>query len=230
MNANLTRAARLGLPVLLVIGAGSLLFSGFTTTQAQAWIAGLGHVGMIAFAGTSVVLMSLFMPKTAISISAGVLFGFPVGAILMTGIAITAALLNYTLGRWWLHDSIHAFLRQRAATNRAIGWLYAVRDVIGDAGFAMHLLARLAPIPTTIISYTCGASAARIGPFLGAATVGVVPQWLWVYSAAGAGKLGQNPDHDTASYLSVAFSVTIALAISILIPQAARKKMDARGT
>ncbi len=167
--------------------------------------------------------MSMLLPKTAISLAAGALFGTLLGSFLMLLIAVTAAVLNFAIGRWWLHDAILARL-QRASETGAVPWAGAVRDLAADAGLGFHLLIRLTPIPTMLISYAMGAAGAKLLPFAGAAALAVIPQMLWVHSGtlmsvSSDGQLGE------ARWISGIITLIAAIGISCVVPRAAMRRI-----
>ena len=123
----------------------------------------------------AVVAMSTMVPKTAISTLCGTLYSTPVGCLMITLVATTAATLNYGIGRF-----VYAI-----PSTPGTRW-HGVATTLRRGGWAMHFAVRLSPIPTMIISYLCGSLRCRVGPYLVAAVVASIPQWLWV-AAAGAG-------------------------------------------
>ncbi len=210
-----------------------LLFFGFDTGDLQVWLDRAGPWAPIAFIFAGIASMSVLVPKTAVSITAGALFGTAIGSLLMLVIAVVAAALNYAIGRWWLFESIDERLRDASRNDRAM-WLRAVRDVAAQAGFQFHFLIRLAPVPTTLISYAMGASGSRIRPFLAAAAVAVIPQTLWVHGGTAA-TLVADQDRSVLRWTGIVVSVLAAAAISVIIPRmavrrvAAMKRMQASG-
>ncbi len=211
-------------PTLLVACGIVLLASGIDIRDTQQWLRSLGIWAPFAFIFIAIALMSVLLPKTAISVTAGVLFGTTTGSVLMVIIAVTAATTNYCIGRWWLKDSIDQRLDTAATDQGKTRLLRTIRDMAGDAGFFSHLLVRLAPIPTMVISYSMGAAGARVRPYLLAAAVAVIPQMLWVHSGSVATSIG-TADSNVAQWTGVVVSVIMAILISILIPRAAMKRL-----
>ena len=197
--------------------------SGFDFRNLQAWLGQAGPWAPIAFACAGVLSMTVLVPKTVVSITAGALFGAPVGGVLMLFIAVTAAALNYSIARWWLFDSISRKLHENEQ-HGSFSWMGAVRELAADAGFRFHLLVRLTPIPTTLISYTMGASGSRLRPFLWAAAVAVIPQMLWVYGGTAAMMI-DDPNVSAIRWLSVIVSVLAAIAIGVIVPREAMRRM-----
>jgi uncharacterized membrane protein YdjX (TVP38/TMEM64 family) len=71
-----------------------------------------------------------------------------------------------------------------------------------------------------------GASGGRLRPFLLAAAVAVIPQTLWVHGGT-ATMLIDDPSPSGLRWTSVIVSVLAAIAISIIIPRMALKRVEA---
>ncbi len=179
------------------------------------------------FIGIGIALMSMILPKTALSLVAGAMFGTAVGASLMFIIASVAAAMNYFIGRWWLYRSIQI----RICKEESGSILKAVSQVGRDAGFGLHFLIRLAPIPTMLISYTMGAVGARFGPFLLAAIVGGVPQILWVHSGSVMSDVGA-ANQNLLRLISGIVALGVGITISVIVPKlvSSRIKMTSHQT
>jgi uncharacterized membrane protein YdjX (TVP38/TMEM64 family) len=218
------RSLRVVLPGLLICCGAALLLSDFDTGDLQNWLHRAGPWAPTAFIFAGITLMSVLVPKTVVSIAAGAFFGTSLGVLLMLIVAVMAAALNYAIGRWWLHDSIDQKLNTISSRDRDL-WARAVRDTARDAGFGFHFLMRLTPLPTTLISYGMGASGSRLRPFLIAAAVAVIPQALWVHSGTAAA-LWSQPDASALQWSSVVVSVTAAIAISVVVPRVAIRRIE----
>ena len=223
-NPRNRQSLRFLVPALLVTCGAMLVFLGSDTRDLRSWLQDAGPWAPLAFIFLGIASMSILVPKTAVSVTAGALFGTIVGSLLMLVIAVAAAGLNYAIGRWWLHESIRRNLTDADAQNRMM-WIRAVRDIARDAGFRFHFLVRMAPIPTTLISYAMGACGSKLRPFLLAAAVAVIPQSLWVHGGTAA-ILIDDPGASGLRWTSVIISVVAALAISILVPRMAMKRID----
>lgn len=218
------KSFRFLLPLLLVGCGMALLASDLDTGDLQDWLRWAGPWAPAAFIFAGVALMSILVPKTVVSIAAGALFGTSLGVALMLIVAVAAALLNYAIGRWWLHGAIDQKLCAAAQRDDA-EWVRAVRDTARDAEFGFHFLMRLSPLPTTLISYAMGASGSRLQPFLLAAAVAVIPQSLWVHSGTAASMLtGQNAS--ALQWASIVVACTAAVAISIVVPRVAIRRIE----
>lgn len=209
------RSSRWILPAGVVVFAVTLILYGFQPSTAAEWIQSLGAWAPVFYVLAGTMMMTFLVPKTAVSITAGALFGWSIGSLVMLITAVIAAGFNYSLGRWWLHRSV--------ATKTGPRWT-AIRNIATDAGLGTHILFRLTPIPTSAISYTMGAAGAKRAPFLAAAAIGVIPQWLWVQCGAAAISASEQK-HDVATWASLTISVAAAIILSLLIPKIVAKQM-----
>lgn len=210
------------MPVILICCGGLLVFSGLDFRDLQSWLRDTGHWAPLAFVLAGVLSMTVMVPKTIVSLSAGALFGTALGSLLMLIIAVSAAALNYSIARWWLYDSISRKLC-KTQHNGAV-WIRAIRELAADAGFRFHFLVRLTPIPTTLISYMMGASGSTMRPFLLAAAVAVIPQMLWVHGGT-AMKMIDDPNVSGLRWLGVIVSVFAAITIGVIVPGEAMKRV-----
>jgi len=207
---------------LLACGTGLVMF-GFRFSDLREAFSHYGEWTPLLFVLCGVAAMTVLVPKTAVSLSAGAIFGTLIGGFLMLLIAVAAATLNYSIARWWLHDTICSRL-DREHHSVSPTRLMAIRNLAAEAGFLFHLMVRLTPIPTTLISYTMGASGSRLKPFLWAAAVAVLPQLLWVQSGASAATIADGSS-STIHWFTVISSVAAAVITSILVPRLALQQL-----
>lgn len=214
------------LPVIPIACGISLMASGIDTGRQQE---SLRHIlaqadswAPLLFVIIAVLALTVLIPKTAVSLTAGALFGTAAGCLLMLLVAVTAAAINYAIGRWWLHAKV-----DRALDARGRGtWTRAVRDMAAEAGCGFHFLLRLTPLPTAVISYAMGASGSRFFPFLVGAAGSIIPQSLWVHggtAVTAAGETGAGP----LRWLGIVVSVVAAIAIGIVVPPLAMRRIEA---
>ena len=171
-------------PVLLVLAAvtmgGVLGIDGIKRLASE--IDFNSPIGMLGVAALATVLMSTCVPKTAMSLTMGSLYSMPVACVMVLSVATTAAAINYGIGRWWM--GTWQIENHSGDDADKAAWLRAIVRWGHRAGFATHFLIRMSPVPTMVISYACGGVRARFGPFIAAAAVAAVTQWVWVWVAA----------------------------------------------
>lgn len=208
------RSYRFLVPLTLVIAGAGLLMSGFEMASVRTWLESTGVWAPILFVFLAIASMSMVLPKTAVSISAGFLFGTQTGFAIMLLVATIAAALNFAIGHWWLHDSI----LRRSEQDERNPTLKAIRSVGKEAGFGFHFLVRLAPVPTMVISYTMGAIGAKKTPFLAAAMAGAIPQVLWVHCGSVMRTLGDSAQ-SSARLISGVVALVAGVLIAVIVPR-----------
>lgn len=166
--------------------------------------------------------MSVCIPKTFMSISAGALFGTWFGSGVMLILAVTAALLNYHIGRWLIHQPLAKNDEQDITNAQFV--VRSMAEMAADAGFKSHLLVRLTPVPTMVISYAMGSCRARQKPYLAAAAFAVIPQILWVHSGTAA-VLSNDTNATAAQWISIMIAILGGTLVAILVPREAMRRI-----
>ncbi|MFF7636842.1 TVP38/TMEM64 family protein [Kitasatospora sp. NPDC008050] len=177
---NLSRAARapwarLALLVLILAGAAASLLCWdprqVATAVPGAWRAP-AFVALFAF-GTLA-----FLPKPALNVAAGVLFGARWGVPLAVLGTTAGAVLAFGLGRGLGQRALRPLLRGRA--------LLALDRGLTEHGFRSVLLLRLVPgVPFQAVNLGAALSGVRVRPYLAATVLGVLPGTA-AYVVAGA--------------------------------------------
>ncbi|WP_164102460.1 TVP38/TMEM64 family protein [Candidatus Laterigemmans baculatus] len=210
---------------LALVGLGTAMGTGLgagpSAEQIAAFCDRAGDYAPLVFIAAGASLISAFVPKTAVSVSAGALFGTALGSLLMVCVATLAAAVSYSLARWLARERVAAWAAERPR------WA-AVRRLAGEGGFRLQLMLRLAPVPTMLISYACGAAGARPAPFLSAAAVAVVSQVPWVYSGAIAGSAVAG-GAGAAGWFSLALTVAASVALAVYLKRYAERELAAVG-
>jgi uncharacterized membrane protein YdjX (TVP38/TMEM64 family) len=179
--------------------------------SARAWLDRSGPTGPVLLAlGVGAALLGP-VPRTALSVLAGLVAGFWAGlAISLVGGllgGIGAFLLGRTLGR--------------PAVAALAGPRIAAADRFLDArGFGTVLALRLFPAaPFAVVSYAAGLSAVRPGPYLSATAVGLVPSTVLQVGAGASvahldrwAKLLTTPVATGIAVVVVGAAVVVALA------------------
>lgn len=212
---------RIWVPIALFLLGVIWLASGQSITVARLWLAEFGNAGPIGFIVIGTGLMSLFVPKTIVSIAAGGIFGMPDGFWILSLTAVVSAMINYQIGKWSLQGITRSINDGDTKIRRSLGRLASTAE---SGGVGFHLMVRLLPIPTTVISYSMGASDARQRPYLLAALLASVPQWLWVY----CGAMATDPTQTNAKWIGVLVSAGAAIAFSYWLSRHAQKMSEAR--
>lgn len=163
---------------------------------------------LFVLAGTMALV--LLVPKTPVSILCGALYGWSLGTALMMAVAFSAATINYCLGFYLFRSALETL----TISSRYKSWVPVLRQTTKVADLKMHVLIRLTPIPTSMISYVMGASGCKLKPFLIGSCLAVIPQSLWINVGANLNKL-------TSSQMNVfkigSFFISLLCAVAVSI-------------
>ncbi|MGY2065804.1 TVP38/TMEM64 family protein [Blastococcus sp. SYSU DS0619] len=160
---------RAGLLVALLLAGvfGALAVDLPSVAQVREWVDGGGPAtwGLLV-AGLVVVLLAP-VPRSVLSVIAGVVLGFGPGlAVALVG-GLLSAMAAFGLSR---------ALGRPAAERLAGPRLRRADRLVTERGFVSVLVGRLIPVmPFVVTSYGAGLSGVRFGSFLAATAVGIVP-------------------------------------------------------
>lgn len=189
-------------------------------TAIEAWVAGLGPWGPLAFVALFVIGTSLLVPESVLMVIAGTLFGLAEGGAVAVAGSLLAAGFQYALARRLLRGRIRAVLAakpQLAAIERAVR-----RDET-----RLQWLLRLTPLSPTLISYLLGAAGVRFGGFL-LACLAQLPQLFLELYLGHAGRhlasLAGDDGHPARLHdLALFGGLGLAIGLVVLLSQAARQ-------
>jgi uncharacterized membrane protein YdjX (TVP38/TMEM64 family) len=140
-------------------------------------ILALGHVAPVAIAVVGGLLLSVLVPRTAITIACGALLGAATGAATALAAAVIAAAATYYAGRWAGRGVLNARAGGRLA--RLDGWL-------NRRGLSAVLLVRFLPLaPFGLIGYAYGTTTVCRKRYLLGTTLASIPSAV-TYAVIGA--------------------------------------------
>jgi uncharacterized membrane protein YdjX (TVP38/TMEM64 family) len=174
---------RLVVLVVALVGVGvGLAIGGTDGARDLLTEVGESNWGFVAFVAAYALTVVLLLPGTLGTVTAGAVFGFPVGA--------AAALAGATIG------STCAFIISRAMGRNGAQSLFGSRlsnidDFIGRNDFTSILVLRLMPIvPFNLLNYGSGLTSVRLSRYVLASVIGMAPATLL---ATGLGAQADNP-------------------------------------
>ncbi|MGY1811907.1 TVP38/TMEM64 family protein [Blastococcus sp. SYSU D00820] len=198
--------------LLLVVAAGAaaaLLVDLPDVAAVRTWLDAAGWAGLPLLAlGTGIALLAP-VPRSALSVLAGVVAGFPAGLAVTLAGGLLGALGAFALGR----------RLGRPAVERLAGPRLRRADRLLSAhGFGTLFAVRLSPISFTVVSYAAALSAVRTGTYTAATAVGLVPgSVLYVGAGASLVHLDELVDRLTSPPVLVAAAVTVVVAAAVLL-------------
>jgi uncharacterized membrane protein YdjX (TVP38/TMEM64 family) len=156
--------------LVLVLAAGCVLALLVDVPDVATLRTWLDHRGAT---GWAVLLVGLALatlapvPRTALSVLAGVLAGFWGGLALALGSGVLGALAGFGLARWLGRETVTRLAGPRLARADAL---------LTRRGALAVMTGRLVPVtPFTLVSYAGGLSGIPVGPYLLGSAVGLVP-------------------------------------------------------
>jgi uncharacterized membrane protein YdjX (TVP38/TMEM64 family) len=152
-------------------------------TNALQWIEGLGNVGALAFIGLYIVATVAFLPGSALTLGAGLVFGVVMGSLYVFIGATIGATVAFLVGRY----VARGWVAKKIAGDRKF---QAIDEAVGRAGFKIVLLTRLSPIfPFNLLNYAYGVTGVSLKDYV-LASIGMIPGTvMYVYLGSLAGSL-----------------------------------------
>jgi uncharacterized membrane protein YdjX (TVP38/TMEM64 family) len=136
----------------------------------RGWLADAGTPGWAGLLVCLALATLAPVPRTALSMLAGVLAGFWGGLALAVGSGVLGALAGFALARW---------LGREAVTRLAGPRLAQADALLTRRGMVSVMTGRLIPItPFTLVSYAGGLSGIRLRDYLAGSALGLVPGTL----------------------------------------------------
>jgi uncharacterized membrane protein YdjX (TVP38/TMEM64 family) len=168
-------------------------------------VVGLGPAAAVAIAVVGGLLLSVLVPRTAITLACGALLGPATGAATALAAAIIAAVATYYAGRWAGRGALGA--RAGGKLDRLDGWL-------NRRGLSAVLLVRFLPLaPFGLIGYAYGTTSVCRKRYLLGTTLASVPSAVSyaVIGAAVASPGSMNPLTLAPAAIGIGLTTTIVL-------------------
>jgi uncharacterized membrane protein YdjX (TVP38/TMEM64 family) len=175
------RVALLTVWVLLLVWA---VLRGPDLETVRSWTVDAGATGFLVYLAAYALAVQAMVPRPALNIAGGLLFGLALGVVLALLGGVLAALAQFVVARHVVGDAISRRFPER------------VRDrLAGLAGWRALLTVvqlRLIPvIPYQMVNYGSGLTGMRVGPFLLGTALGSLPATTaLVLVGAGGADLG----------------------------------------
>jgi len=205
----------------MMIGLGYFGRSHFAAIEQ--WLAGLGWLGPVVFSGVYLALVICCFPVSVLGFSAGSLFGFGWGTVLLLVNGVITGLVMYGIAR--------RFGQQRAASYLATRpRLAAFANLAQNQSTRLMVLLRLSPFNYGVVCYILGASRVRFIPYL-CGLLAILPsaiaQSYFGYAALKLGRgVGQNTDTAQFQELWTGVGLVVCLVLMIVIGNLARKALQ----
>ncbi|QNG36787.1 TVP38/TMEM64 family protein [Geodermatophilaceae bacterium NBWT11] len=163
------QAVRAALLVLLLVAGVVLAVTVDLPSVAtlRGWLADAGAWGWVGLVVVSALVTLAPVPRTALSVLAGVLAGFEGGLVVAWASGVLGAAAGFGVARLLGRDTVQRLAGPRLARADA---------VLTHRGVLSTLLGRLTPVaPFTLVSYAGGLSGIRFRDHLLGTAIGLVP-------------------------------------------------------
>lgn len=215
--------ATLGVLALLALVLGGRYLAPLVPALG-AWVDGLDGAGPALFIGVYFAACMALLPASVLTMLAGALFGVLWGTIYTVAGAFSAIAAAFLVSRYLARDAV---ARRLARTPE----LEAIDRAVGESGFRIVVLMRLAPIfPFSILNYALGLTRIRYRDYL-LASVGSIPGTL-VFVNAGrlAGDIaliaaGEASPDSRQTMALLAVGLVAAVAVLVILTRTARRAL-----
>jgi uncharacterized membrane protein YdjX (TVP38/TMEM64 family) len=186
---------------------------------------GMGFWGPLALGAAYVVAALAFFPGSALTLTAGAVFGLAWGTVTVSVASTIAAALAFLIARYVARDKV-------ARQAKKFPKFQAIDRAIGDGGGKIIAMLRLSPaVPFSLGNYLFGLTAIRFWPYVLASWLFMLPgTFMYVYlghigteglrSAAGAER-GKTP----AEWALLGVGLLATVAVTIYVTRLARKAL-----
>ena len=208
--------------LILVIIAALVLARGLglgtRLGELQNWIEGLGIWGHLVFVGIYIAAVIAGIPGSAITVTAGVLFGSVMGVVLVSIGSTVGASLAFLIARYFARDAIARWLSSKERFSR-------LDQLTEQHGAIMVAITRLIPIfPFNLLNYGFGITRVRFWTYVFWSWLCMLPGTvLYVVGTDAFANIaqGQNP------WKLIAI-VALALGVVIMLGLFARRKLNTK--
>ncbi len=148
------------------------------------WVTTLGGWGVLAFMLLYVVATVLFLPRSFLSLGAGVIFGVLNGSIIVLSAATLGATAAFLIGRYLARDWVAARISEHPQFQ-------AIDESVAKEGWKIVFLTRLSPVfPFNLLNYAFGLTRVSLRDYFWATGIGMIPGGvMYVYLGSLAGDL-----------------------------------------
>jgi uncharacterized membrane protein YdjX (TVP38/TMEM64 family) len=186
------------------------------------WIKSLGALGVLAFGLTYMIGTLLLAPAAAMSVAAGVAFGWwAIPLVLICG--LSAATLAFLLSRYFFSDKISSVIKHRPAARATV-------RAINAEGWKVLLLLRLTPlVPFNAQNYLLGVTDIPLRTYVLATLVGVLPGTILSVYVGVIGTASGQGGRGIGGWILLILGLLAAIGVTVLITVKARQQLTRSG-
>jgi uncharacterized membrane protein YdjX (TVP38/TMEM64 family) len=184
----------------------------------SAWAQGLGAMGVVLVSIAYVICTILLVPGVPLTLAVAVAYGWWSLLICFFG-GMLAALISFLISRYLARDRVKRFI-DKHPTIRAID------TVAYEESFKTILLSRLTPVtPFAVENYAFGVTGVRLGSFLLATAIGIVPgtiQNVWI---GVIGRTAAQGGAGVANWILLVVGLVATIVLTVWMTRQAKKRM-----
>lgn len=206
--------------VLLLLLVANLLDLGARFADLREWIASLGSAGPLVFLLIYIVSVVAALPGSALSVSAGLLFGSFWGVVVVSVGSTVGASLAFLIARYVAREPAAAWLDKNDRFRK-------LDRMTEQHGWIIVLLTRLVPLfPFNLLNYGFGLTRVRFWTYVLWSWIGMLPGTI-VYTVGGDA-LGRSLDGRVPWFLVIA--LLGAVVVVAVIVRYARRSLATKET
>ncbi|MFP6582015.1 MAG: TVP38/TMEM64 family protein [Candidatus Hydrogenedentota bacterium] len=189
-------------------------------TDGMARIEGLGMLGMAVFILFYILACILVLPGSVLTLGAGATYGLPIGFALVSIGSTLGATAAFVTGRYLARDAV----AKKVDTNPTFK---SIDDAVANQGWKIVLLTRLTPvIPFSIQNYGYGLTNVRLGAYVLASWIGMMPGTvLYTYIGTLGGDAAEG-GMGTGEWIMNGVALVATIAVTVIISRIAKKALD----
>lgn len=218
----------------LLLGAVALAILGARLLPVAAWLsvltdrfAALGPWGIGLFVAAYVLATVLFVPGSALTVVAGVLYGLAWGTVAVSAGSTLGAAAAFLIARHLARERVERWAAGRPRFT-------AIDEAVGREGWKIVLLTRLSPVfPFNLLNYLYGLTRISFGAYLLSSWIGMLPGTvLYVYLGFAGRAVAQaasgRATRSAADYVSWAVGLVATVAVTVYVTRLAGRALRRR--
>ena len=219
---------------ILLLGAVALVVAGLRLLPVASWLGSLsdyftalGPWGIGLFAIAYAVAAVLFVPGSALTVVAGVIYGLAWGTVAVSVGSTLGATAAFLVARYLVRERVERW----AAVNPRFA---AIDEAVGREGWKIVLLTRLSPVfPFALLNYLYGLTRVSLGAYLLSSWIGMLPGTvLYVYLGFAGRAVAQaasgRADRSAGEYVSWVIGFLATVAVTVYVTRLARRALRSR--
>jgi uncharacterized membrane protein YdjX (TVP38/TMEM64 family) len=183
------------------------------------WARALGGAGVALVSAAYVLATLLLVPGFPMTLAVAIVYGWWALAICFGG-GMLSALVAFLVARHLARERVKRLLDRHSAAR-------AVDSVAREETFKTILLARLTPVtPFALENYAFGVTGVRLGAYLAATAVGIVPGTILNVWIGVIGRTAAQGGAGAASWALLVIGLAAAVILSVWLTRRAKQKLQ----